>query len=268
MIKSSIYLRNTGTVVPELLEEEGISLLLRLTGRESDEDDVKQAPDVVRVLGRYPLAIAQMSGVILARDLSFNEFLELYSEETERREILGISEGQSASLRRYNQTLGTVWALDDLKEGRALLQVISFLDPDSIPESLLEKNPACDDWDRYPRTSLEYSKARAELLSRSLIYRNRDKKTLRVHRMIQDTVRAQMDDATFNEVYSRTLDMLSARWPRVFKGFGNVQTDWKQNAELWAHTLSLFKYRDRFDPAAATLAAAITRMDFTLDVLM
>jgi hypothetical protein len=62
--------------------------------------------------------------------------------------------------------------------------------------------------------------------------------------------------------------MLGARWPRVFKGFGNVQTDWQQNSELWAHTLSLFKYRDRFDPAAAELAIAIKRMDFTLDVLM
>jgi GTPase SAR1 family protein len=268
MVKSSIYLRNTGTIVPELLEEEGTALLFRLTGRESDEDDVRQAPEVVRALGRYPLAIAQMSGVILARDLSFNEFLELYSEETERREMLGISEGQSAALRRYNQTLGTVWALDDLKEGRALLEVISFLDPDSIPESLLEKNPACVDWDRYPKTSLEYSKARAELLSRSLIYRNRDKKTLRVHRLIQDTVRTQMDDATFNEVYSRVLDMLGARWPRVFKGFGNVQTDWRQNATLWAHALSLFTYRDRFDPAATYLATAIKRMDSTLDVLM
>jgi hypothetical protein len=88
LIKSSIYLRNTGSVVPELLEEEGITLLLRLTNRESNEDDVKQAPRVVQALGRYPLAIAQMSGVILARDLGFSEFLELYSEETERREIL------------------------------------------------------------------------------------------------------------------------------------------------------------------------------------
>ena len=268
LIKSSIYLRNTGTIVPEMLEEEGIALLLRLTSRESDEDDVKQAPEIVRALGRYPLAIAQMAGLILARDLSFNEFLELYSKETERREMLGISEGQSASLRRYNQTLGTVWALDDLKEGRALLEVISFLDPDSIPESLLEKNPACMDWDRYPKTSLEYSKARAELLSRSLIYRNRDKKTLRVHRLIQDTVRTQMDDPTFNEVYSRALDMLGARWPRVFKGFGNVQTDWQRNAELWDHALSLFKYRDRFDPVATSLVTAIKRMDLTLDILM
>ncbi|KAJ5184935.1 hypothetical protein N7472_009775 [Penicillium cf. griseofulvum] len=268
LIKSSVYLRNTGSIVPELLEEEGITLLLRLTNRESDEDDVKQAPRVVQALGRYPLAIAQMSGVILARDLGFNEFLELYSEETERREILGISEGQSASLRRYNQTLGTVWNLDDLKEGRALLEVISFLDPDSIPESLLEKNPACMDWDRFPKTSLEYSSARAELLSKSLIYRNRGKKTLRVHRLIQDTVRTQMDDASFNEVYSRVLDMLGARWPRVFKGFGNVQTDWQQNSELWPHALSLFKYRDRFDPAAAYLATAIKRMDFALDALI
>ena len=267
-VKSSIYLRNTGIIVPELREEEGIALLLRLTSRESDKDDVMQAPDVVRTLGRYPLAIAQMSGVILARDLSFKEFLELYSQNMERREMLVISEGQSSSLRRYNQTLGTVWALDDLKEGRALLEVISFLDADSIPESLLEKNPACMDWDRYPKTSMEYSKARAELLSRSLIYRNRDRKTLRVHRLIQDTVRTQMDDATFNEVYARVLDMLGARWPRVFKGFGNVQTDWQQNAQLWAHVLSLVKHRDRFDPVAAHLATAIERMDFTLDVLM
>ena len=219
LIKNSTYLRNTGIVVPELLEEEGIALLLRLTGRKSDKSDTKQAPEVVRALDRYPLAIAQMSGVILARDFTFNEFLDLYSQERERRNMLGISEGQSASLRRYNQTLGTVWALDDLKEGRALLEVISFLDPDSIPESLLENNPASMDWDRYPKTSLEYTKARAELLSRSLIYRNRDKKTLRIHRLIQDTTRTQMDDITFNEVYSRVLDMLDARWPKVFKGF-------------------------------------------------
>ena len=77
-----------------------------------------------------------------------------------------------------------------------------------------------------------------------------------------------MDDATFKEIYSRVLDMLGARWPRVFKGFGNVQTNWQQNIELWAHALSLFKYRDRFDPAAAYLATAIKRMDFILDVLM
>lgn len=268
LIKNSIYLRNAGIIVPELKEEEGIALLLRLTGRESDEDDVEQASEVVQALGRYPLAIAQMSGFIFARDLGFNEFLELYTQDTERREMLGISEGQSSSLRRYNQTLGTVWALDDLKEGRALLEVISFLDPDSIPESLLEKNPACMHWDRYPKTSLEYSKARAELLSRSLIYRNRDRKTLRVHRLIQDTVRTQMDDAKFNEVYSRVLDMLGARWPRVFKGFGNVQTNFQQNAELWPHTLSLIKYRNRFKPAHAHFATAIERMDFILDVLM
>ncbi len=77
-----------------------------------------------------------------------------------------------------------------------------------------------------------------------------------------------MDAATFNEVYSRVLDMLGARWPRVFKGFGNVQTDWQQNAELWAHVLSLFKHRDRFNAAAAQLVTAIKRMDFTLDVLL
>ncbi|KAL9028880.1 MAG: hypothetical protein Q9196_002811, partial [Gyalolechia fulgens] len=199
LIKSSLYLRNTGIVVPELFEEEGIALLLRLTSRENDENDVKQAPEVVRALDSYPLAIAQMSGFILARDLKFHEFLDLYSEERERRNMLGISEGQSASLRRYNQTLGTVWALDDLKEGRALLEVISFLDPDSIPESLLESNPACMDWDRYPKTSLEYTKARAELLSRSLIYRNRDKKTLRVHRRMDFT----LDVLMFSILYSR-----------------------------------------------------------------
>lgn len=186
--------------MPEFfLEAEGTDLLLQLTSRNSDKDDVKLAPQVVRALGRYPFAIAQMSGVILARDLSFTEFLEIYSEEREQSEMFGILEKQ-ASLRRYTQNLGTVWAQDDLKDGRALLKVIAFLDPDSIPELLLEKNPVCVGWNRLPRTLLDYSKARAEILSRSLIYRNRDKKTLRVHRLRQDTVRTQMDDATFNEV--------------------------------------------------------------------
>lgn len=268
LVKSSIHLRNSGIVVPELSDEEGVALLLRLTGRESDHNDVESAPEIVQALGKYPLAIAQMSGVIMARDLTFGEFLGLYSEETERREIIDTSEGQSASLRRYNQTLSTVWALDDLKEGRALLEVISFLDPDSIPETLLEKNPACADWERYPQTTGQYSKARAELLSRSLIYRNRDKKTLRVHRLIQDTMRTQMTDETFNEVYSRVVDMLRARWPIVLHGFGNIQTHWKQNAELWAHCLSAFRYNERFDPKTADLDLRIKWMNLTLDILM
>ncbi|KAJ3497234.1 hypothetical protein NLG97_g2061 [Lecanicillium saksenae] len=268
MVKSSIHLRNSGVVVPELSDREGAALLLRLTGRENDNNDIADAPKVVQALGKYPLAIAQMSGVIMAREMSFSEFLGLYSEESERREIIDTSEGQSASLRRYNQTLSTVWALDDLKEGRALLEVISFLDPDSIPETLLEKNPACADWDRYPHTSGQYTKARAELTSRSLIYRNRDKKTLRVHRLIQDTMRTQMTDETYNEVYSRVVDMLRVRWPRVLHGFGNVQTHWLQNAELWAHCLSAFRYTERFDPQTTALASRVNWMNFVLDILM
>lgn len=46
LIRSSIYLRNTGIIVPGLLEEEGIALPLPLTGCESD-GDVKRAPEVV-----------------------------------------------------------------------------------------------------------------------------------------------------------------------------------------------------------------------------
>ncbi|KAL4873335.1 hypothetical protein BDV12DRAFT_100594 [Aspergillus spectabilis] len=92
LIKSSIYLRNTGTIVPELSEEEGVSLLFRLISRKNEED-VQHAREVVRALGRYPLEIAQMAGAIVSRDLGFTESLELYSRKTERREIIGISEG-------------------------------------------------------------------------------------------------------------------------------------------------------------------------------
>jgi hypothetical protein len=93
-----------------------------------------------------------MAGVIVTRDLTFNAFPEVYSKETEQKEITGTSEGQSAPLRRYIQTLSTIWALDNLDTGsKTLLEVISFLFPDNIPESLLENNPTCTDWDRYPK---------------------------------------------------------------------------------------------------------------------
>lgn len=267
-IQSSALVRNSGVVVPELSEEEGLTLLLRLTRRENDQNDT-MASKVVQALGGYPLAIVQMAGYILSRQLSFEDFLKLYSHEKERAAIIGDSgdQGDLASLRGYNQTLSTAWALDTLeKESRTLLEVMSLLDPDNIPDSLLDSNPAAIGWDRYPQTPLQYSEARSDLISRSLIYVNEDQKTLRVHRLIQDSVRAHLDSTTFNEVYNRALNMLIAQWP-ISKGFGNVQTHWEQNVKLLTHALSLIKYKERFEPAMSE-ASIINQLDFAQDALL
>ena len=150
-----------------------------------------------------------MAGVIVARDLCFKELLHLYSEESGRKELPELPEGQTSSLRRYNHTLGTVWALGSLQEGKPLLDILSILDLNNIQESALDSNPTCMDWDTYPKNTFAYTKVRAQLFSGSLISRNRDVKTLRIHRLIQDAARAQMEAKQFNEEYCRTLNMLA-----------------------------------------------------------
>jgi hypothetical protein len=131
-------------------------------------------------------------------------------------------------------------ASDRLGEGsQALLQAVSLLDPDGIPEYILENNAVAGMWPGYPSTSIEYEKARAELIERSLITRQKYKKTLVIHPVIQDAVRARMTDEQFSKAFSATLSFISNVWPYEGFGFGNEIHRWARGQELFPHILKL-----------------------------
>jgi hypothetical protein len=247
LVKSYGYSLRRGLSMPALDTSEGEKLLIKLTGRRklsSEERD--SATAIVEVLGGLPLAIVQMAGVITRQDLTFSEFLLRYQKESVHAELFNLKVGPSKARAGYEHTIASVWALDHLEEGsQALLQAMSLLDPDSIPEYILEENPAACTWPGYPSTTAEYLNARTELIQRSLIIRQKDK-TLNIHRLIQDAVRARMTDDEFSNVFSSMLSFVSAVWPYEEFSFGNEIYRWARCQELFPHILKIQSLFSRF----------------------
>ncbi|PVH80610.1 hypothetical protein DL98DRAFT_654560 [Cadophora sp. DSE1049] len=122
---------------------------------------------------------------------------------------------------RYDHTVASVWALETLKKGAPLLEVLSLLDADGTPEYVLEEAKSSHELPGYPRHSSDYHEARAELLQSSLIARERNTKKIIIHRLIQDAARAKMSDGRFNQVFSFTMHLVSSAWQYEQFGFGN-----------------------------------------------
>ncbi|KAF2673381.1 hypothetical protein BT63DRAFT_421538 [Microthyrium microscopicum] len=186
------------------------TLLRQLTGYH-ENSDVEPSEAIAAKLSGLPLAITQIAGTIQRRDLDFVEFLDLYERETVR------SDFYKDGVMSVQKNLYTVWAFEDLSpQALALLYVISFLDPDQIPEELLLNMANVEEIDRikdYPQDTAEFVAARTELTKSSLLKRNRERKELIIHRIVQDTSRARMDVDTFKAVFNGVQSLLYITWP-------------------------------------------------------
>lgn len=251
LVKSYVYSLGHGLSTPPLDTTEGAKLLVDLTGRRRlSIEERNKATAIAEVLGGLPLAIVQMAGVISRQDLSFSEFLDQYRKESAHADLFNLQIGPTNSWAGYEHTIASVWALDHLEQAaQVLLEAISVLDPDSIPEYILEENPAADTWPGYPSTKAEYQRARAELIQRSLITRQKDEKKLVVHRLIQDAVRARMTDSKFNDVFSFMLSFVSTVWPYKEFSFGNEISRWARCEEIFPHVFRFQNLFSRFKPS-------------------
>jgi hypothetical protein len=237
----------SGIILPPFTTQEATDFLLKLTHRESESrNETNAGTAVAERLGGLPLALTQMAGVIERRDLSFEEFLRIFNEEEDVRSRFFKMQVNNRSMRssRYQHTLDTVWALEKLNKGSSiLLDVLSVLDPDGIPEQILTGSMSQLDEanivDDYPRTLEGYQDARTELLRSSLIARDRGANRITIHRLVQDGARAKMTDARFEEVFALTSKLLYAAWPFEDFSFGHKINRWTKCAELFPHVVQL-----------------------------
>jgi hypothetical protein len=191
---------------------ESESLMQRLTHVKAVGPSQKEALSVIaEKLDGLPLAINQMSGVFRRLRLSYTDFLKFYNEEGIEQLFKKATDLMGA---RNARSLATVWALDQLSSNtKALLQVISLLDPDDIPEELLIHKSSDADLGDYPKTRGDYYDARSELLSSSLINQNADQEKLSLHRLIQDTTRAIMNEKELIATFQVAMSLLLSAWP-------------------------------------------------------
>jgi hypothetical protein len=92
---------------------------------------------------------------------------------------------------------------------------MSLLDPDRIQEEILIGGASEVAMTDFPKEPGEYQEARSELTKSSLIRRNKKQKTIRVHRLIQDGVRAAMGPQILEQIFNLTVSLIFAVWPFV-----------------------------------------------------
>lgn len=213
---------------------EGAVLLQRLTSAPSPQEE---AALVVEKLGGLPLAICQMAAVIKERMLTYEDFLEEYGSQADRRDYhnadykLPISRGNLAS----------IFAIEQLgSSAKALLEVLMLLDPDSIEERILQLEVVrAEHSPEYPPNRKEFLNARAELLKKSLIKFNNGAKTLWIHRVLQDSVRTQTSEHRLTVVFNTAVDLLVGTWGQTSLDKKHVTEIRKSREGLYPHALRL-----------------------------
>ncbi|KAI9794810.1 MAG: hypothetical protein M1816_002938 [Peltula sp. TS41687] len=233
---------STNTLAVDLLpldEDGGAELLQKLTHKPTDAELSRQ---VAKRLGGLPLAISQMAGIIRRQYLSLSDFLTLYEDDSELKELQDLElEPRQATARG---TIASIWAVDQLDpQPRSLLEALVFLDPDCISERLLMENSyQTARIPHWPKKMGAFFSARAELLDRSLVKsnedkNNEDKKELRIHRVLQDAVRTGMDRTRFTAGFSATVAMLAAVWPMTTLDKKHTVNRWKLCSDLFPHVI-------------------------------
>jgi adenylate kinase family enzyme len=202
--------------------------------------------DIVRLANRIqglPVLLVAITSMMEALELSAQEFLEYYEERQFQSDIykLKIEEGDKSLQRSFFDIL----AFENFDvQALRLLEMLSLLDPDSIPEFLLL--PQKEDIelpDQYPRTKTTYEAARNYLQRRSLISRNMDKQELTIHRVIQESVRARMSDKDLHDTLQGAINLVTLAWSPTAGRWDYVMDRWSQCGIIFPHIEAL---RDEF----------------------
>ena len=121
--------------VTALAEDEGSKMLLKIIGSENTSpSEIQDAIAISRAFGGLPLALTQIGGFITQRKLSLRDFLPLYEKHSSK------IDSRKAPGSDYEYTLSSVWDVSFGKlteDSTRLLNVLSFFDPDCIPEEIL-----------------------------------------------------------------------------------------------------------------------------------
>ncbi|CAN9380784.1 unnamed protein product [Alternaria alternata] len=238
---------SSGLELEPFVEVEAGLLLRNLTGLAATAD-IQSSELVARKLSGLPLAIMQIAGTMVRRDLSFEEFSSLYDQEALRADLHRANEFASTA-----RTLYTTWNFHDLSQSAlSLINVITFFDPDQISEDILMMMSSVEVRHRpeeYPVTATGFMDARSELAKSSLVKRNRERKELVIHRIIQDAARLRMQPDVVDSCFISVTHLLYTAWP--FSEFEFSTARWRLCEPLISHVANLYRIYQQTDALKA-----------------
>jgi hypothetical protein len=137
------YLAMVQLAVRPMLDEEGTKLLLQRTGLRVSPSNTLQAAKIQVLLGGLPLTLDQIGDYISHRRLTFQQFCKIWKTDADTVACWMVDK---ASMHR---TLRFIWShsLTHLRrDARALFNLLCYLEPERIEESVLCQNPSLEDY--------------------------------------------------------------------------------------------------------------------------
>jgi hypothetical protein len=242
--------QNLGIMAPVRLEELSIddatAFLLHRCGRQDAEAAERAAAtELARELDGLPLALEQAAAYIAERTATFQSYLQSY-----RNRGLKLLTARLPALGKYAESVATTWAanFEAVQESPAAADVLRFsvfLAPDAIPFELLtggarELGPHVRDAvAKADNDPLLVNDLLPPLSRFSLIRIDGDTKTYGIHRMVQEVLRATMNDATRRRWTERTVRAVNAAFPAV------EHANWPRCGRLLPHALVIASWIDR-----------------------
>lgn len=153
--------------------------------------------------------ILKISEYISRKDLSFEEFWDLWQEEEWREEIYRYEGIRTRGDSRMSLTM--LFGLDEFGlAASSMLSMMVFLDPSAMPEKLFQMmNGEVEASLKLPKTKLAYVEARYELSRTSIVRRDREKQLLSISRLVRDIMRTELRKAgSFIKIFIATTRQL------------------------------------------------------------
>ena len=215
--------------------EEARAFLLHRAGRKApDAADEKAAGELAEELGFLPLALEQAGAYVAETQARFDDYLADYREF--RIELMKRSQPETGN---YPQGVEETWNLSFKEVERIskasgdVLRLSAFLSAERIPEELLvvgasKLGPAISEaFDGSGR--LQLHELLKPLTLFSLVKRHARDRSYSVHPLVQDVVRANLDEASRRRWEQRIVRSLDQTFPNV-----EFRT-WGQCARLLPH---------------------------------
>jgi tetratricopeptide (TPR) repeat protein len=274
--------------------EVGTLFLLRRAGRiplDSSLEDLQSndrtiAMEIVQELGGLPLALDQAGAYLEETRCSLSNYLSLYRRERfrllQRRGIL-------TKYAHHPEPVATTWSISFRRldpPATELLSLCAFLYSDAIPEIIFTQGASqlSSHLQVIARDPLAFDEVVKSLLAYSLINRDGDNNTLRIHRLVQAALQQEMDQESFqlwakraltavNEVFPSHIDFTT--WMRCEQLLSNalaciliiqqIRIESQETVQLLIKTGMYLHDRGQYTEAESSFQVALTIQEKRLD---
>jgi tetratricopeptide (TPR) repeat protein len=219
--------------VSGLSESEGATLLSEMIASEKSQKVLHDLGLLSSTLDHLPLAISQAASYMTRYNVSVGEYLKYFNSVHETQSVLKFEHTDSTRNRGW-ESLFKTWSLSFAQLSPYAIEVLtlmSFLQPDSIPTSLLSQQFV---------DKLQLDQALSELRKLSLVASDNEGKSYTIHRLVQGGIQIWLEDQDSSQTRVNFMSMSLRLLGRVFKP--SEDDGWESSLELLPHAIRVLSF--------------------------